>query len=96
MESTTDVFKEISPLKEAFPTLFRILQIVQSICVSLASCEWLFSAVKHIKTYLRSTIQKERLVNLALLSVEWEISQTLNLGDIIDKFVHMIKIEGLY
>ena len=31
-------------------------------------------------------MQKERLVNLALLSVEQEISQTLNLEDVIDKF----------
>ena len=77
MDSTTDVFKELIPLKEAFPTLHRILQIALTICVSSASCERSFSALKRIKTYLRSTMQEERLVNLAVLSVEREISQTL-------------------
>lgn len=86
MESTTEVFKELLPLKEAFPTLLRILQIALTICVSSASCERSFSALKRIKTYLRSTMQEERLVNLAVLSVEREISQTLNLEDVIDKF----------
>ena len=82
----TDVFKELIPLKEAFPTLYRILQIALTICVSSASCERSFSALKRIKTYLRSTMQEERLVNLAVLSVEREISQTLNLEDVIDRF----------
>ena len=86
MDSTTDVFKELIPLKEAFPTLHRILQIALTICVSSASCERSFFALKRIKTYLRSTMQEERLVNLAVLSVEREISQTLNLEDVIDRF----------
>ena len=55
-QTLADVFKEILPLKEAFPTLLRILQITLSICVSSASCERSFSALKRIKTYLRSTM----------------------------------------
>lgn len=86
MESVADVFKELSPLKEAFPTLLKLLQIALTICVSSASCERSFSALKRIKTYLRSTMHEERLVNLAVLSVEREISQTLNLESVIDKF----------
>lgn len=86
LKSTAEVFKELSPLKEAFPTLLKILQIALTICVSSASCERSFSALKRIKTYLRSTMQEDRLVDLAVLSVEREISQTLNLEDVIDKF----------
>ena len=86
MESTADVFRELSPLKEAFPTLFRLLQIALTICVSSASCERSFSALKRIKTYLRSTMNEERLVSLAVLSTEREISQSLNLEEVIDKF----------
>ena len=86
MESVADVFKELSPLKEAFPTLLKLLQIALTICVSSASCERSFSALKRIKTYLRSTMYEGRLVNLAVLSVEREISQTLNLESVIDKF----------
>ena len=52
MESTTEVFKELLPLKEAFSTVLRVLQIALTICVSSASCERSFSALKQIKTYL--------------------------------------------
>ena len=86
MESVAYVFKELSPLKEAFPTLLRLLQIALTICESSASCERSFSALKRIKTYLRSTMHEERLINLAVLSVERDISQTLNLEKVIDKF----------
>lgn len=86
MENTVDVFKELSPLKEAFPTLLRLLQIALTICVSSASCERSFSALKRIKTYLRSTMLEERLVSLAVLSIEREIAQNLNLEDVIDRF----------
>lgn len=50
VKSITDVFKELSPLKDAFPTLLRLLQIALTICVSSASCERSFSALKRIKT----------------------------------------------
>ena len=55
MKCTSTVLKELSPLKDAFPTLFRVIQTVVTICVSIASCERSFSALKWIKTYLRST-----------------------------------------
>jgi len=86
LDSTVHVFKELVPLKEAFPTLLKVLQIALTICVSSASCERSFSALKRIKTYLRSTMQEERLVNLAVLSVEREISRNLNFDEVIDKF----------
>ena len=86
MESISDVFKDLHPLKEAFSTLLRLLQIALTICVSSASCQRSFSALKRIKTYLRSTMHKERLIDLAVLSVEREISHILDLEDIIDKF----------
>ena len=78
MECTADVLKELSPLKEAFPTLLKLLQIALTICVSTASCERSFSALKQIKTYLQSTMHEERLVNLAVLSVERKISRPLS------------------
>lgn len=64
LESTTTVLKELSPLKEAFPTLPRLIQIALTTCVSTASCERSFSALKQIKTYLQSTMHEERLVKL--------------------------------
>ena len=72
-------------MKEAFPTLLKLVQVPLTICVSTASCERSFSALKRLKTYLRSTMHEDRLVNLALLSVEQEIFHTLSLEDVVDK-----------
>ena len=46
MRHTADVFKELLSLKEAFPTLLKVIQIALTICVSSASCERSFSALK--------------------------------------------------
>ena len=91
MGSTADVFKELLSLKEAFPTLLKVIQIALTIYVSSASCERSFSALKRIKNYLRSTMNEDRLVNLAVLSVEREISQSLDLEDAVDKFCALDK-----
>ena len=86
MECTADVLKELSPLKEAILTLLKLLQIALTICVSTAFCDRSFSALKWIETYLQSTMLEERLVNLAVLSVEREISRDLCLENVVDKF----------
>ena len=86
MESINDVLQEVYLLKEAFPTLVKLLQIALTIAVSTAQCERSFSALKRIKTFLRSTMSEQRLTDLALLSIEKELSQTLSLDDVIDRF----------
>ena len=41
-------------------------------------------------------MQEERLVNLAVLSVEREISRALNLEEVINKFLQMIRTTELH
>ena len=83
MESINDVFVELLPLKAAFPVL---IQIALTIVVSTAECERSFSTLRHTKTYLRSTMSEERLTNVAVLSIEKELSQNLSLDKVIDTF----------
>ena len=45
--------------------------------------------MKRIKTYLRTTMSDERLSDLAILSIEKEISSKLVIDDIIAKFASM-------
>ena len=85
METISDVL-QLQPLKEAFPTLVRLLQIPMTICVSSAQCERCFSALKRIKSYLRSTMTKMRLVDLASLSIEHEIARQLSIEAVVDEF----------
>jgi len=46
----------------------------------------LYSLIKVWKTYLRSTISKERLNSLAILNIESEITKQIKYEDIIDNF----------
>jgi hypothetical protein len=55
-----------------FPNLRISLQILLTIAVSIASCERSFSKLKLILSYLRTTMGQQRLVDLALLSIERE------------------------
>ena len=82
----TNLLQAIYSLKEAFPTLLKLLQITLTIAVSTATCERSFSALKRIKSYLRSTMSEQRLVDLAVLSIEKDLSQQLSLEEVINQF----------
>ena len=86
LQSLSDVIDILQPLKAAFPKLLQVLQIAITFAVTTASCERSFSSLKRIKTYLRSTMGEQRLSNLALLSIERELSSTLSMEDVVDKF----------
>ena len=90
LESVNEVILEILPLRDVFPELFKLLQISLTITVSTAECERSFACLKRTKTYLRSTMSQQRLVNLAVLSIEKELSRELSrelsLDEVIDQF----------
>lgn len=71
---------------DTFPNLRIALQILLTIAVSFASCERSFSKLKLILSYLRASMGQDRLTDLALLSVEREMLETINFDAIIDKF----------
>ena len=57
-----------------------------TIAVSTAHCEKSFSALKRIKNYLRFTMGENRLTNLAIISIERELSNALVLDDVVTEF----------
>ena len=81
-----EVFAELLPLKNAFPNLVRLLQIILTIAVSSSSCERSFSSLKRIKTWLRTTMSESRLVDLATISIERNLSSKLSLDDVVTAF----------
>ncbi len=82
----------IEPYKEVFFELFKLCKIAVSIPVSTASCERSFSALKLVKTYLRSTMSDDRLSNLGFLSIESRRAKALNLDEFADLFAKNTKI----
>ena len=71
---------------DVFPNLRVGLQILLTVATSIASCERSFSKLKLILSYLRSSMGQERLSALALLSVEREVTDSINFEELIDKF----------
>ena len=83
LHEVIDVLHELSPLRTAFPVLVKSIQIALTIAVSTARS---FSALKRIKSYLQSTMTQQRLVDLAILSIEKELSMNLSLDDVVNQF----------
>ncbi|EFN65590.1 hypothetical protein EAG_00120, partial [Camponotus floridanus] len=54
--------------------------------VTIASAERSFSKLKLIKNYLRSNTSQERLVGLAMMSIEKEISHETDFSNVINDF----------
>lgn len=73
-------------LSETFPNIVVALRILLTIPVSVASGERSFSKLKIIKNYLRSTMSQQRLTDLAMLTIEKDIANSLDYDDIIDNF----------
>lgn len=84
--SIVEVTKIIEPFKEVFHELFRLCKIAIAIPVSTASCERSFSTLKLVKTYLRSTMDDDRLSNLGVLSVESRRAKSLDLEEFVNRF----------
>ena len=69
---------------ETYPSLEVLFQILATLPVTTATNERSFSALKYLKTYLRSTMKEIRLNGLALLYVHRDIS--LDLDQVIYEF----------
>lgn len=76
-------------LENSVPNIVILLRIFLTISISVASCERSFSKLKLIKNYLRSTMSQLRLQNLAILSIEQEITNNINFESIIHDFSSM-------
>lgn len=81
-----DLARFLEPFKLAFQEIFKLLNIALVLPVSSAAFERSFSALKLIKTHLRSTMCDSRLTSIAVLSVERVRAFALNLNDFVDEF----------
>lgn len=74
--------------RDMFPNLRTAIHILLTIPVSVAGCERSFSKLKLIKNYLRSTMNQDRLSNLALLSIERHKFNLVQFDDVIRDFAN--------
>lgn len=71
---------------DAFHELHRLGKIAVALPVSTASCERSFSALRHIKTWVRNAMSNGRLSNVAVLAIERERTMSMSNGKVIDAF----------
>ena len=100
-----DVIRALLPISSAVPVLLKVLQLSVTFGVGSAGCERSFSSLARIKTKLRSTMGEGRLTNLAVLSIERELSGALDINAVIDRFrsrteiafkVEFVDVDGTY
>ena len=83
--SPINVLNHIKRL-ESFPNTCIAFGILLTILVTVASVGRSFSKLKLIKSYLRSTMSRERLSGLAILSIEKEMLAELECKNLISNF----------
>ena len=66
----SDVLASIKATKDGFATLWEILQLALAFPFANTKCERSLSVLKLVTTYLRATMEQERLTNLGVLSIE--------------------------
>lgn len=80
------IFIKNNDFSEMYPYIVIALRML--LCTSCSNCftERSFSALKRVKSYLRSNIKEERLNALAILNIENDITTKLNYNHVINNF----------
>ena len=86
LESLVAFRSYLQSCQPAYTILFKMTQIALTVAVTSAESERSFSALKRIKTRLRSRMVEDRLSSLTVLSIEREIAMTIDLDEVVDSF----------
>jgi hypothetical protein len=70
----------------SFPNLCIALRILLTMSVTVASAERSFSKLKLIKNYPRTTMSQQRLTSLAVIAIECEVINDLDMSELIRNF----------
>ena len=73
-------------LRDAFSEVDKLLTIACTLPVSTASCERSFSTLRMVKSYLRTTMQNDRLQDLLVLGIHRSRASKLNFDDAVSRF----------
>lgn len=75
--------------EDVYPTLYKILKVALTIPVSSSTSERSFSAMRRIKTWLRTSMWQDRFTNLSLLHIERDLSNNLCVDTLLNEFIKM-------
>ena len=89
MEAPRLLCNEQYHLVDAYPELCKVYAIAVAVSVSSATSERSFSALKKVKTRIRSSMVKERLEGLLYMAVERKILISLDKERIAELFAKL-------
>lgn len=85
LNSDAITIKDLKCLKQnTFPNLYKLLQCALVIPVSSATCERSFSAMRRIKTWLRTSMLQNRFDNVSIICIEKDIK--VNPEEVLEEF----------
>jgi hypothetical protein len=86
VKSLTEAAHCAKVLNSIFPLTSRCYHLILTAPITSASSERSFSKLKLIKTVLRSVMKQERLKSLMMLGRETDITDSINLDEIVDRW----------
>ena len=87
MKSIADILNKVPLAKDIYSEIDKLLRLYLTVPVTTCTAERSFSALRRVKTYLRSSMTEERLNNVLLLHVHKEEAGNLDLKEIACMFV---------
>jgi len=96
LDDVVGILKADETLRLLIPEFTKLLKLALTICVTTATAERSFSALRRLKTFLRSTMSQERLNHAALLHVHRDLalSPRVNLKQICNEFILKNTVRG--
>lgn len=89
LEDVVDFLQKNSETAGLCPVFTKFVTLLMTIPGSSCTNERSFSLMKRLKSYLRSTMNQDRLNYIAILSTYKEMARDLNMDIIIDEFISL-------
>ena len=87
IRTIADMLQKVPMANEMFGEVGKLVRLHFTIPVTTATAERTFSALRRVKTYLRSTMTEERLNNVMLLHTHKDLATELDLIKVASIFV---------
>ncbi|XP_060869724.1 uncharacterized protein LOC132944421 [Metopolophium dirhodum] len=72
--------------KQVYPNVYKLLQVAITLPISSSTCERSFSAMRRLKTWLRTSMLQNRFNTISILNIEKDIVKHIENDSIINKF----------
>ncbi|XP_011405553.1 PREDICTED: zinc finger MYM-type protein 1-like [Amphimedon queenslandica] len=87
LQTIADSMNKSDIYKHKLGEIDKVLKVYFTVPVTTATAERSFSALRRLKTFVRSTMTQERLNNLLMLYVHDSLTDSLDLADVGSQFV---------